>query len=543
MARRKVQCGTCLDSGKDNLLLFEDSDVKGWCYKCSAVRTTTGEQEDRKHHVKYNDLTTSVIAQYPIRALQHKPVSKEVCEYFGVRVAVSETDGKTIEKIYYPYRDQDKNITGYKVRVVQSKEFTVVGKIKGLFGQQDCKENAKLLLIVEGEDDALAAREFFQRKGKDWNVVSIPNGANTEGTIDNATRKELDWIVKHPSVIVCLDKDEPGQITAKALADLLVSQTEVRLMDPKKKDIGELLKQELEDEFWQALKNCKVYRPEAVVEGKDISADELRKPKIPGYELPYPKLQKMTWGLRKGEITLVTAGAGCGKSSFVRELTYDAVKRHKLKVANIALETTMEDNARYFVAMDNNVPAYKLMFNPDCISKKDYEDSVDRVIRPMSFFKHWGSLQVDKLMNKCYYYAKTLGVDFIVLDHVSMVVAGLETNNERKDLDLLFESMARLVTETGVGVVCVMHLKRAQGKNFNKGDEVELGDLRGSAGAEQMSFNVWALERDQQAASEERDIVRLRILKNRLLGFTGLADFASYNHETGRLLPLSKDLI
>ena len=42
------------------------------------------------------------------------------------------------------------------------------------------------------------------------------------------------------------------------------------------------------------------------------------------------------------------------------------------------------------------------------------------------------------------------------------------------------------------------------GKNYNKGDEVELVDLRGSAGAEQMSFNVWALERNQQADEQSK---------------------------------------
>jgi twinkle protein len=79
-------------------------------------------------------------------------------------------------------------------------------------------------------------------------------------------------------------------------------------------------------------------------------------------------------------------------------------------------------------------------------------------------------------------------------------------------------------------------LKRVQGKSFAKGGEVELTDLRGSAGAEQMSMNVWALERDQQG--DNKDITRIRVLKNRLLGFTGLCDTLLYKHDTGRLVAL-----
>jgi twinkle protein len=115
-----------------------------------------------------------------------------------------------------------------------------------------------------------------------------------------------------------------------------------------------------------------------------------------------------------------------------------------------------------------------------------------------------------------------------------MVVAGSETSDERKDIDMLFEGMTQVTNETGVGIVPVIHLKRVQNKKFNKGDEVELTDLRGSAGAEQMSSNVWALERNQQG--DMKNLLRIRDLKNRLLGFTGEADTLRYDHDTGRLM-------
>jgi len=149
--------------------------------------------------------------------------------------------------------------------------------------------------------------------------------------------------------------------------------------------------------------------------------------------------------------------------------------------------------------------------------------------------RHWGSLQVDVLKQKMLYFAKALAVDFIILDHCSMVVAGSDVD-ERKDLDRLFESMTQIVVETNVGIIPIIHLRRVQGKRFNKGDEVELTDLRGSAGAEQMSFNVWALERNQQTEDGNKDLVKLRVLKNRAIGFTGLADVLRYDHQTGRLV-------
>jgi twinkle protein len=438
--------------------------------------------------------------------------------------------------LYYPYHSEDGSTTGYKKRRLDDKSFVFVGKGKGLFGQKACKTNAKFVIVVEGEHDVLAAWELLQAKGKDWNVVSIPNGANEEGVLDKQTLSSLEWIASHPGVCLALDADKPGKATAKALAEALVSQTEVKIANlSPRKDTADYWEAGDVAGWFKAINGAQTYRPEAVIEGCDIDVEVLMTPKEPGIELPYPKLQRMTWGLRKGEITLLTAGSGIGKSTWVRELSYNlALNRHK--VAMIALETQMEDVARMFVAMDNNVPAHKLMFNPKCIPREQYIASTDKLFKSnqMHFFKHWGSIQAAVLRQKMHYFAKVLGVDFIILDHVSMTVAGTDTNDERKDIDVLFEGMTQVVNETGVGILPIIHLKRVQGKKFNKGDEVELTDLRGSAGAEQMSFNVWALERNQQG--ETKDLVKIRVLKNRLLGFTGEADTLRYDHDTGRLL-------
>jgi archaellum biogenesis ATPase FlaH len=254
-----------------------------------------------------------------------------------------------------------------------------------------------------------------------------------------------------------------------------------------------------------------------------------------GFKYCFTTLTGMWVARRNGNI-FVTGNSGIGKSTLVKEISYYLAKSGHT-VAQIALETQMEDVARSFVAMDNNVPAYRLIFSPDCITDEQYDASVQWMFKEnkIHFFRHWGSINPDTLKTKMMYFAKALGVDFIVLDHVSMVIAGTETDNERKDIDKLYEAMTQICVETGVGIISIIHLKRVAGKKLNKGDEVELTDLRGSAGAEQMSFNVWALERNQQGEDGEKDLSRIRVLKNRSLGFTGLADTLKYNHQTGRL--------
>jgi twinkle protein len=143
------------------------------------------------------------------------------------------------------------------------------------------------------------------------------------------------------------------------------------------------------------------------------------------------------------------------------------------------------------------------------------------------------------------YLAKVCKVDFIMLDHISIVTSGMESSSEgeRKDIDILMTKLASFTQETGVGVVAVVHLKRVNGKNFNEGGQVSLNDLRGSASLEQLSDNVWAIERDQQADAETSDMMTVRVLKNREVGDLGETDVLIYNRTTGRLeLPVVQQL-
>jgi energy-coupling factor transporter ATP-binding protein EcfA2 len=56
--------------------------------------------------------------------------------------------------------------------------------------------------------------------------------------------------------------------------------------------------------------------------GTEFTLEKLKQAASVGYDLPYPRLQDMTLGLRKGELTLLTAGSGIGKSRGRGSLAY-----------------------------------------------------------------------------------------------------------------------------------------------------------------------------------------------------------------------------
>jgi twinkle protein len=93
-----------------------------------------------------------------------------------------------------------------------------------------------------------------------------------------------------------------------------------------------------------------------------------------------------------------------------------------------------------------------------------------------------------------------------------------------------------LVQELGIGMHLVSHLRRPDGTPHEEGGQVSLADLRGSGSIAQISDIVIGVERNQQGMTDAvKNRSRLRVLKNRFSGETGVAGDLTYNAVTGRL--------
>jgi twinkle protein len=424
-------------------------------------------------------------------------------------------------------RDEQGKLVAQKFRL-PGKKFVWTGDAKDppLYGASMWGKG-KSIVITEGELDALSVSQAFDLK---WPVVSLPNGT---GSVKNALKRSYDYLNNFDKIVLMFDQDEPGQKAVEEAVALLPSG-KVYIATLPEKDANEVLVKhgagKIVDAFWQA----KPYRPDGIIAGSEIDFESLMTAATQGYRLRQPELDTRLLGLRKGEITLLTAGSGIGKSTLLRQVAYECHQDHGLTFGNVFLEESNVKTAQAYIALHNKVPLGKLRHNPKLITPAQWRRGYDEVVaKGMYFYKHFGSLESSRLISKLHYMATVLGVDFICLDHISIVVSGLESSSEgeRKDLDILMTRLRSLVEETGVGILGVVHLKRAVGKNFNEGGQVSLTDLRGSAALEQLSDNVIALERDQQG--DERDQSTIRILKCRETGDTGEADTMVYDRETG----------
>ena len=521
--------GPCSHCGSSDARAHYDNGTST-CFRC---RKWEGDRDETRRPVSDDTKDTGDFRHGTIAAIEKRGLTIETCRKWQYEV------GENCQ--IANFRNEEGELVAQKLRFA-GKKFSSVGperKNKPLYGMWLWPSRGKRIVVTEGELDALSMSQAFDNR---WPVVSLPDGADSA---ERAIKQHYEYLCGFETIVLMFDNDDPGREAAEVAASIL-PPGKVLVAKLPFKDANETLLKSRDSEghpngksvLVKAQWDAKPWRPDGIVAGSEISLEEMMADEDKGFELRLPLMQDKMLGLRKSEITLLTAGSGIGKSTSARQLVYELQQDHGLKFGNIFLEERNRTTAQAYVALHNRVPLSRLRFNKSLLTPEQWAQSkAETVDRGMWFYNHFGSLEADNLLTKMRYFVNVCEVDFIVLDHISIVTSGMESSSEgeRKDIDILMTRLASLTQETGVGIIAIAHLKRAQGKTFNEGDQVSLTDLRGSAALEQLSHNVIALERNQQAEDGAKDTMHYRILKCREVGDLGLADTVVYNRQTGWL--------
>lgn len=219
----------------------------------------------------------------------------------------------------------------------------------------------------------------------------------------------------------------------------------------------------------------------------------------------------------------------------------------------IYLEEDKRETFLRTMASKLKVNYLKFKENPlSVVSQEDIERVYDDIVQnnKLAIVDHFGSMPVDGLMNKIKHLHLVEGCKFIILDHVSMVVSGTETDNERKELDIVMTNLASFCAANPVHVFVVSHINRTNAQQFlpPKGKEnepfwvnVTKESARGSSALEACSWNIVALEPEVKP-DFSRGRVRFKVLKTRFGNFLGVADVFSLDQDTWQPILYEQDV-
>ena len=260
-------------------------------------------------------------------------------------------------------------------------------------------------------------------------------------------------------------------------------------------------------------------QPDGIINGADLWEEVSTEKEVHSVPYPYAELNEKIGGCRLGEIVTVTAGSGLGKSQLTREFAYHLLKEGAT-IGYVALEESSKRTAQGLMSLHLN----QLVHLKE-VPKADLKEAFDATMGTgrVFMYDHWGSTEGDNLLAKIRYLARGCGCQYIILDHISIVVSGLEGGDERRIIDNMMTKLRSITEELNIGMIVVSHLRRPSGdKGHEEGVMTSLSQLRGSAAIGQLSDIVIGLERNQQD-EESSNITTLRVLKNRWSGETGIA--------------------
>lgn len=519
----RQHCPRC--GSRDNVAVYEDGGQHCFTPGCGYHLSVSGsiQMPPFVQNETQNQEITPILGSYV--PLKKRGISDITCKQFGY---FKGTYGDS-EAYYWPIYDKERRLTGYKIRK-PNKQFVQHGTNPDntFLGQEKWGSGGKLLVVFEGEYDCLSYAEIR----KSWPCVSLPNGADSA---EKCIRANLDWLLKFEEIILCFDNDEHGQRSA---------QKAIQLLPPRRGKIGKLEGYKDASEALQAANGKAImqmvwtaaeYEPDGIISGSKLLQMVLEDPKVSSAKYPYSFLNEKLHGLRKGELVTITAGTGIGKSTFVSEIAYDLLVNQKETVGYVALEENIRRTARRFVGMDLNYPVH---IDRGHFTDEQIETAFDATLGTgrLFLYDHFGSLDPTVLLNRIRHLVTGCGCSWIVFDHLSILVSGLDQGDERRAIDQTMTKLRSFVEETGCGMLLVSHLRRPTGdKGHENGAQTALSQLRGSAAIGQLSDICIGLERDQQSKSEDDGTI-VRVLKNRFTGWCGPAGSVKYEGSTGRML-------
>lgn len=518
---RHAPCPAC--ESRDNLSVYKSG------FACCESCGKNFPHYDESEHVSP---TKATMGDTEFLTLTYKDIGKRnlalaVCQRYCYGYATNKNGDKVQVANYY---DKGKLVAQHTRTA--DKKFAWIGNTESLelFGQQLFRQGGKRIYITEGEIDCLTVSQVL---GNTWPVVSIPNGAKSA---KKYLERNQEYLESFQEIVLCFDMDQPGQ-EAKDECTVLFTPGKVRHVTLGEKDPSALHSSGKTSELILALKEARVYRPDGVLTASDIPLKALKNvERHQGYIIPYPDLQSLLRGFRKGELTTFAGGSGMGKTTLVRECV-DHLNSLGARVGYVALEENKEKSLIALIAMHNNVPFGEVFLDRSILNDEQWETGYNRYARSDSLYlyDHFGSLDSDNLVSKLRYLAVGCKCDFLVLDHVSIVVSGISEGDERRIIDNLMTQLRSLAENTGVGILIISHLRAPdKGKSHEEGGRVTANQLRGSGSIKQLSDNIIAVEGNQQG--KQPNLRLLRLLKNRLFGKVGPAGTLAYIETTGRLI-------
>lgn len=466
-----------------------------FCFTCS-----------KSFPLTYNDDLCSF--QY----IDYRSVKASTYEKYKVVFKIA-PDGTPIE-MAYPYGAGEE--PAYKVRRLLKKEFYSKGSMKdaGLFGADVFPAGSSdSIVITEGELDAISVHQMLGKP-----AVSIRGASSAFADCS----RSLDYLNSFNRVYLAFDNDTAGRLALAKVSSLFDNGKVYHLkITGKYKDANDFLTDGAIEEFKNVFFYSRRFLPSEVISSyADIKAilEEEKQKELITY--PFAELQRMTYGIRTGEIVLITAQEGLGKTEIARAIEAHCLRTTDLNLGIIHLEESKQRSVQGLAGYELRAPVHLPDASYSVVDVFTAYRNITKHDERVHLINHFDNDDPKAALELIRFLVVKCNCRLIVLDHITLLVTGRDDEDERKSLDYLSTKLEKMVEELDFALIMISHVN----------DE---GKTRGSRNVSKVASIRIDLTRDHLALSEaDRNTTYLTVSKNRFGSRTGPAGLLTFDPET-----------
>jgi twinkle protein len=343
-----------------------------------------------------------------------------------------------------------------------------------LFGWQAIPDDAREIVITEGEPDALAYAE------QGIAAVSVPMGS---GIGANQAWIDHDWdrLERFDTIYVSTDMDEPGRLLADHIANRLGIHR-CRIVTLPTKDAndahieGNVLSLFMEQAAYvtpKEVRNAASYLDDVRKAFNGTDADAL------GVALPWPKTDRQ-FRLRPGEVTIWSGFNGAGKSMLLSHIMVGIIGQGQ----SVAMASMEMSPANILRRMFQQIGACE-------IPSEEHLLKINKWITD----KAWiiairGTAKADRLLELCEYCRRRFFVQHILIDSLAKCGMAEDDYNGQKDF-------VDKLTDFAAASSCHVHLICHARKGESEATAPNKMDVKGTGALTDMVDNVCSVWRNK----------------------------------------------
>ena len=228
---------------------------------------------------------------------------------------------------------------------------------------------------------------------------------------------------------------------------------------------------------------------------RDIEILAETKGAVSGSKTGFSGLDRMLVQMGKGDIVIVGARPGMGKTSFALNIATNVAKSTKKAVAIFSLEMSGEQLVTRIISSEAMVDSHSLRTGQ--LANEDWDNIAD-VISSLSgcdiFIDDTSSITTTEMKSKL---RRLPNLGLVVIDYIGLMQSNTNTDNRAQQVGEISRNLKIMAKDFGVPFIVCAQLNRGTESRPGAGKRPTLADLRDSGSIEQDADIVLFLYRDE----------------------------------------------